>query len=189
MLPTLPKIMFDIHVIDNSISPQVVQTFGLKQINFSEKMILKLLHGATSAIIQNYRDADDEEEIPKKGDLYYIAEPFARKYGWKNDMRTLYSITYLADQQEEILDTGFSEIDQYGSKFQAEAMLESEARFFIKVKRCRYRKLDTIKLSKTAHQGLYDIHKSDSVLVMDFELVSKDYVSKKHNQILFESIF
>lgn len=184
--------MFDIHVIKNKDTPEIPRNcnvFGLKQINFSEKMMRRMLHGATSAIISTtILDADDQT-IPQKGEIYYIAEPFVRKYGYKWDMKTLYSITYCADRQEKIFDFGITHIEQIGEKFQPEAMQEFEARFFIKIKRCWYRMLKNIKLSKTAHRNLYNSRKSDSVLVIDFEIITPEQVREEMGKRFMESIF
>lgn len=148
------------------------------RIPFTKKMICRLLKGATSVIVETQRGKIyNPDDLPRKGDIFYIGEPFVRQYGWKAGMYLLHKVTYLADNHSDIFETGVDILEPQ-QKLPAQAMLENEARFFIRVRKCSYRRFGKISLAKTIHDNVYNVKKYDMVLVIDFDVMTYEQVAE-----------
>lgn len=160
----------------------VPTTFEYPQLCFSKKMIIGLLKGKRAAVLE------DTADKPNKGSIYYIGEPFVRHYGWKDNMNTIYGITYLSDDREIFFDN-CEEEDHSSRKFDASAMLPNEARFYVQITHSAHRKLSAVQLSQTAHDNLYHFHKSSNVLYVRFKVLQMHELQELERERLWDELF
>ena len=164
--------------------------FNLGCIPFTTKMMRRFLKGgATSVIIETEIEQCNMEELPQKGEFFFIGEPFRRKYGMKDGYEIVYSIQYDADNNEYILNDIDESLDEYGTLLPANAMMEYESRVLIRVRSCRYRRLQSLPLQKVIHDNLYGVAKTRRVILLEFDVVTSDEISEYYRQREFEYLF
>lgn len=168
----------------------------MQPICFSERMMNKLLtRGGDNAILElSQGEVYYDREIPKKNHCYYIAEPFLKNYSIDiNGMYIPSHIIYQADRSERQYDGEFdSDLDTSQLKseaFASQAMLEKEARLFIKVRQCRYRTFKSLSLGEILHDNTYELKKYSRVLLLTFDVVTKQEALQRCAEVEWEEFY
>ena len=155
------------------------QIYNLRCISFTAKMMKRFLRGSTSVIIDTpFINRYSQEELPCKGEFFFLSEPFRKQFGWINGSNVVHTIQYQADKEERIVNK-VEKQEGYSKWLPANAMLEREARFFIEVRSCRYRSFHSLQLSNIIHDNLYDVKATHRVLLLEFYSVSNSYIQQE----------
>lgn len=162
--------------------------YRLRRLTFSKKMIQQLQRGRRSVI---YPDDYFDNDLPSDGELLYIAEPFHRRYGLDGKGMIVPSSILYSDKAEKIL----QQVQQLPERetLTANAMLEHEARYFVRVKKVKYRIIKSLHFKDLIYDSFGDAKRNDRVVMITFELLSdkevQDWYNYQRAEEWFESIF
>lgn len=172
------------------------ETYSMEPICFSTKMMNKFTKkGGDQAIIEMSPGAVYfDREIPQKNHCYYIAEPFCRLYDFDvNGISAPSQIVYQTTKDKRRCAGSFNFNDNNerkdGVSFMPQAMLQEEARLFIRVRWCRYRYFGSLSLGATLHENTYELKKTSQVLLVGFDVVTKQEAFEQCAKLEWEKFY